>query len=353
MTGSMRGPAIMLSQFIGDRPPFDSLDGIVGWAASLGYRGIQLPIHDRRIFDVERAAFDDGYCEAVNATIAGRGIAISELAAHRAGQLLAVHPALDDAADVFAPPDVRGAPAARRAWADAALRRSIAACSRLGVRRLAVFSGALAWPYFYPWPPAPRGLVDTAFEELARRWRPLLDMADSADVDLCFELHPGEDLHDGATFDRFLALVGDHRRARILYDPSHMLLQHMDYVGFIDRYHARIAAFHVKDAEFVRSDRSGVYGGYLDWRDRPGRFRSAGDGQIDFKSVFSRLAHHGYEGWAVLEWECCLKHPQDGAREGAMFIADHIIRVSDRAFDAALRPPVDNAAIHRMLGLAR
>lgn len=353
MSGTMRGPAIMLSQFIGDRPPFDSLDGIAGWAASLGYRGIQLPVHDSRFIDVARAASDDHYCATVNATLAGHGLGISELAAHRAGQLMAVHPALDDAADVFAPSAQRGAPAARRKWAEAELRRAIAACARLGLKRLAVFSGALAWPYFYPWPPAPPGLIDAAFRELAMRWRPLLDAADAAAVDLCFELHPGEDLHDGATFERFLALVGDHRRARILYDPSHMLLQHMDYLGFIDRYHARIAAFHVKDAEFIRSDRAGVYGGYLDWRERPGRFRSPGDGQIDFKGIFSRLAHHGYDGWAVLEWECCLKHPEDGAREGAKFIADHIIRVSERAFDAPLRPTVDDAAIHRMLGLNR
>jgi hypothetical protein len=28
-----------------------------------------------------------------------------------------------------------------------------------------------------------------------------------------------------------------------------------------------------------------------------------------------------------------LKHPEEGAREGAIFIRDHIIRVTDKAFD--------------------
>ncbi len=348
---TINGPGLMLSQFISDQPPFNSLEAIASWAAGLGYKSFMVPIHDRRAIDVTRAAQDDRYAAEITATLSRHGIVISELSAHRAGQLLAVNPACDDVVDVFAPPELRGKPVARRAWAEAQLRAAIAACARLGVKRLATFSGALIWPYFYPWPPHPVGLIETAFAELARRWRPLLDLADANDVDLCFELHPGEDLHDGMTFDRFLALVDGHPRAKILFDPSHMLIQHMDYLGFIDRYHARIGAFHVKDAEFVKSDRAGVYGGFGDWLERPGRFRSLGDGQVDFRGIFSRLAAHDYDGWAVLEWECCLKHPEDGAREGARFITDHIIRVTDRNFDATLRASPDQAKLGRILGL--
>ena len=109
--------------------------------------------------------------------------------------------------------------------------------------------------------------------------------------------------------------------------------------------------FHVKDAVFRPDGRAGVYGGYQDWVDRPGRFRSLGDGQVDFKSIFSKLTQYGYRGWAVLEWECCLKHPEDGAREGAQFISDHIIRVADRAFDDFAAGEVDRAGNRRMLGL--
>ena len=107
----------------------------------------------------------------------------------------------------------------------------------------------------------------------------------------------------------------------------------MDYLAFLDLYHERVRAFHVKDAEFRPSGRSGVYGGYQDWIDRPGRFRSLGDGQIDFRQVFSKMAQYDYPGWAVVEWECCIKHPEAGAAEGAVFVRDHIIRVTDRAFD--------------------
>jgi sugar phosphate isomerase/epimerase len=349
---TIRGPGVMLSQFMGDTPPFDSFDGVVPWLAKFGYVGAQLPVHDSRLIDLERAANDDAYCRSLTERFARHGMVITELAAHRAGQLLAVNPAANEMVDVFAPPEMRGNPAKRSAWAEQTLRRAIDAAVRLGLTRLCTFSGAFAWPYFYPWPPPPPGLIDAAFAELARRWRPLLDHADRAGVDICFELHPGEDLHDGATFDRFLALVDGHRRTKILYDPSHMLMQHMDYLGFIDRYHARIGAFHVKDAEFVRSAASGVYGGYQDWVERPARFRNPGDGQVDFSGIFSRLSAHDYDGWAVLEWECCLKRKEDGAAEGAKFIAGHIIRVTEKPFDAALRRKVDPAALNRMLGIS-
>ena len=161
----------------------------------------------------------------------------------------------------------------------------------------------------------------------------LLDLFDEQGVDVCYEIHPGEDLHDGVTFERFLALVDNHPRCNILYDPSHMLLQQMDYLTFIDIFHARIKAFHVKDAEFRPSGRSGVYGGYQPWINRAGRFRSPGDGQIDFKGIFGKLTQYDYDGWAVLEWECCLKDGDTGASEGSEFIRRHIIPVAGRAFD--------------------
>ena len=347
---TIQGPALFIAQFIGPPPLFETLPAVAGFAAGLGFNALQLPIHDPRVIDAERLG-DDAYAGEIAATLEEAGLVASEVAAHRAGHLLAVHPAYDEAVDVLAPAAVRGDPAARQARAGQDLRRAIALAARLGANKVATFSGGLAWPYAYPYPPPPAGLVELAFETLARRWGPLLDAADAAGVDLCFEPHPGQDVHDGATFARFLEAVGGHPRAKLLYDPSHLRLQHMDYLGFIDRWHERIAAFHVKDAEFVPSAERGVHGGYGDWLDRPGRFRSPGDGDIDFRGVFSRLTRYGYDGWATLEWECCLKNALDGAAEGARFIADHIIRVADRPFDAGMRTAGRTAPVARMLGL--
>ncbi len=347
---TLKGPAIFLAQFLGDAPPFDTLDHLGAWAKSLGYEGVQLPTAPH-IVDLEKAAASQTYCDEILGTLKTHGLAITELSTHLQGQLVAVHPAYDALFDGFAPEAVRGRPAARSAWAIGQMHLAAQASERLGLTATATFSGALAWPYLYPWPQRPAGLVEEAFGELARRWRPILDQLDAHGVDAAFELHPGEDLHDGVTFERFLEAVGDHPRANILYDPSHFVLQQLDYLAFIDIYHARIKAVLVKDAEFRPNGRQGVYGGYSGWADRAGRFRSLGDGQVDFGAIFSKLAQHDFAGWAVLEWECALKHPEDGAREGAEFIRRHIIRVADRAFDDFAGSGVDRAAVRSLIGL--
>ena len=336
----MKGPAIFLAQFMGDKPPFNSLDTVLEWAASLGYKGIQIPTWDARCIDLEQAAESKTYCDELKGKFEKHGLEITELSTHLQGQLVAVHPAYDLMFDGFAPESKRNNPAARTEWAVNQLKCAAKASANLGLTSHATFSGALLWHTVYPWPQRPAGLVDAGFAELAKRWKPILDVFDEYGVNACYELHPGEDLHDGVTFERFLDAVGNHPRANILYDPSHFVLQQLDYLGFIDIYHERIKAFHVKDAEFIPSARSGVYGGYQGWVDRPGRFRSLGDGQVDFSGIFSRFAKYNYEGWAVLEWECCLKHPEDGAREGAPFITKHMIRKPEKAFDdfAAVAP---------------
>lgn len=347
----MKGPAIFLAQFADDTWPFNELSAITKWAASLGYKGIQIPTWDERLIDLERAASSKTYCDEVAGICRDAGLEITELSTHLQGQLVAAHPAYGEMFDSFAPEPIRGDEQKKAEWAAEQVKLAATASANFGLDAHATFPGALLWHTFYPWPQRPAGLVEEGFAELARRWEPLLDAFDEAGVDACFELHPGEDLHDGATFERFLDAVDGHARANILYDPSHFILQQLDYLQFIDIYHERIKAFHVKDAEFNPTGRAGVYGGYLDWKDRPGRFRSLGDGQIDFRAVFSKFAQYGFDGWAVLEWECCLKHPEQGAAEGAPFITDHMIRVTDKAFDDFAGSDADDERNRRILGL--
>ena len=349
---TLKGPAIFLAQFIGDAPPFDRLETMARWVSDLGYVGVQMPTGGAdSFFDLALAAESQTYCDDIAGLLAEHGLEITELSTHLQGQLVAVHPAYDALFDGFAPPALRGKPGERQAWAVGQVKAAAVASRRLGLKVHATFSGALAWPYLYPWPQRPAGLVEEAFAELGRRWKPILDVFEDNGVDVAYEIHPGEDLHDGATFERFLDEVGGHPRANILYDPSHLVLQQLDYLGYIDRYHERIKAFHVKDAEFRPTARSGVYGGYQGWLERPGRFRSLGDGQIDFKAIFSKLAQYDFDGWAVLEWECALKHPEQGAREGAPFIRDHIIQVTDKAFDDFAGGASDAGRNRRLLGL--
>ena len=349
---TVKGPGLFLAQFIGADAPFDNFENITRWAADCGYLGVQVPTGEPSMMDLDRAATSKDYCDELAGTAEASGVQISELSAHIQGQLVAVHPAYDVAFDGFAPEALRGNPSARQDWAVDQVMKTIDASANLGLDRMAAFSGALAWPYLYPWPQRPAGLVEAAFDELAKRWRPILDHAAEKGVKICYEIHPGEDLHDGASFEMFLDRVDQHASAMMLYDPSHYLLQQLDYLSNLDIYADRIGMFHVKDAEFRPDGRQGVYGGFQSWVDRAGRFRSPGDGQVDFGAIFSKLTTMGFDGWAVVEWECALKHPEDGAREGAAFTRDHIIRVTDHAFDDFAATGADHAANLRMLGLS-
>lgn len=346
-----KGPAIFLAQFAGDTAPYNDLASISRWAAGLGYKGVQIPTWDARLFDLKLAAESQAYCDQILGVLAENGLALTELSTHLQGQLVAVHPAYDSLFDSFAPKAVHGDPAARQAWAVEQLGFAARASKNLGLKAHATFSGALAWPYMYPWPQRPAGLVETAFAELAKRWRPILDIFDRNDVDLCYEVHPGEDLHDGDSFEMFLDLVDQHPRCNLLYDPSHFVLQQLDYLEYLDLYHSRIKMFHVKDAEFNPTGRQGVYGGFQPWIKRAGRFRSLGDGHVNFGAIFSKLTQYGFEGWAVMEWECCIKSAEQGAAEGAPFIAKHIIHAAERSFDDFADAHVDTSAIRQLLGI--
>lgn len=348
---TIKGPALFLAQFAGDAAPFNSFRSITKWAADIGYAGVQVPSWDARLIDLDKAAASRTYCDDLKGIAAENGVEITELSTHLQGQLVAVHPAYDTAFDGFAAPSVRGNPKARAEWAADQVKKALTASKNLGLTAQATFSGALAWPYLYPWPQRPAGLVEEAFDELARRWLPLLNHAEDCGVDLAYEIHPGEDLHDGISYEMFLERVGNHARANMLYDPSHYVLQHLNYLDHIDIYHERIRMFHVKDAELNPTGRQGVYGGFQSWVNRAGRFRSLGDGQVDFGGIFSKLAQYDFPGWAVVEWECCLKHPEDGAREGADFVKAHIIRVTEKAFDDFAGSGADRTANRRMLGL--
>jgi sugar phosphate isomerase/epimerase len=348
---TIQGPAIFLAQFVRDEPPFNSLEGLCKWAAGHGYKGIQIPTWESWLVDVHKAASSKDYCDELLGTVRRHGLEITELATHLQGQLLAVHPAYDALMDTFAPTEVHGKAKARTEWATTHMIATAKACQNLGLGQNVTFSGTLLWPYFFPWPQRPAGLVEEGFAEMARRWKPILDVHEEYGVDICFELHPVMDLHDGVTFERFVEATDNHPRACINYDPSHFILQQMDYLAFIDHYHERITAFHVKDAEYNANGKAGVYGSYAGWVDRPGRFRSTGDGQVDFPSVFSKLSQYGFGRWAVIEWECCIKDSEQGAREGAEYINQYIINVTERAFDDFAGGESDRNSNRKLLGL--
>lgn len=349
---TIKGPGIFLAQFLGDQPPFNDMKSICQWASDLGYKGVQIPTWDSRCIDLQKAAESKTYADELKGMLGEMGLEITELSTHLQGQLVAVHPAYDDLFDAFAPDEVKKNPKARTEWAVQQMQFAAKASQNLGLTACPSFSGALLWHTFHPWPQRPAGLVEEGFKELARRWTPILNAFDECGVDVAYEIHPGEDLFDGVTYELFLEHVQNHPRACLLYDPSHFVLQQLDYLTYIDHYHSRIKAFHVKDAEFNKTGKQGTFGGYQSWLHRAGRYRSLGDGQVDFKGIFSKLTQYGYGSWAVMEWECCIKSPEQGAREGAPFISSHIIQATEKAFDDFAGVAADEAFNKKLLGIS-
>jgi len=346
----IKGPAIFLAQFMRDDPPCDCLENIGPWVAGLGYKGIQIPGWDPRVIDIDKAAESKDYCDDYAGKLKDMGLEPTEVAAYLAGQVLAIHPAYETMFAGFHPPGLSGQ--ARTDWAAGELKKCILASKHFGIRNIPTLSGGFAWHTVYPWPQRPAGIIEEAFKELAMRWRPLLDLAHENGCVFGYELHPGSDVYDGATLEMFLDATDDHPAVCVNYDPSHFLLQQLDYLQFIQLYGDRLSGFHVKDAEFNPTGRVGVYGGYQSWAGRAGRFRSLGDGQVDFSRVFTLMAESGYDGWAVLEWECAVKSPEQGAAEGAPFIARHIIETTDVAFDDFAGGDSDVESNRQILGLS-
>ncbi|MBN2001435.1 sugar phosphate isomerase/epimerase [candidate division KSB1 bacterium] len=345
----IKGPGIFLAQFLRDEKPYDNLKNISKWVAGLGYKGVQIPTWDSRVIDLDKAAGSKSYCDEMKGMLAENGVEITELSAHLQGQVLAMNKVYEVAFEGFYPAGMRGKE--RTEWATDQLKKAVKASVNCGVNAVPVLAGGFAWHMVYPWPQRPEGLIDEAMKEMNRRWGPVLDFARDNGVDICYELHPGSDMFDGATYEMFLDVCGNHPAACLLYDPSHFVLQQLDYLHFIELYGDRIKAFHVKDAEFLPSGRTGVYSGYQPWATRAGRFRSLGDGQVNFKRIFTLLTEAGYTGWAVLEWECCIKSPEQGAKEGAPFIAEHIIETTDVAFDDFAGGTTDVEKNRKILGM--
>lgn len=346
---TIKGPAIFLAQFLGDEPPFNNLENIARWAARLGFVGVQIPTWDARVIDLNMAASSKAYCDELKGKLHDIGVEVVELASYLQGQVLAMHPAYEVMFQPFYPQGLQGD--AITDWATEQLKKTVKASVNMGTQHISVLSGGLAWLMMYPWPQRPEGIVEEAFDELARRWRPVLDLAEENGITFGYELHPGSDLFDGATYEMFLEKTDNHPAACLTFDASHLLLQQLDYLDFIKRYGDRIRAFHVKDAEFQPNGRVGVYGGFQPWQKRAGRFRSLGDGQVDFKRIFTLLTEMGYDGWAIMEWECCVKSPEQGAREGAPFIRQHIIESTQHAFDDFAGSKTDRNRNRKILGL--
>ncbi|OGJ72152.1 hypothetical protein A2424_05950 [Candidatus Peribacteria bacterium RIFOXYC1_FULL_54_13] len=323
-TTTLRGPSLFIAQGWGKKG-WSNLKECAQSAAALGYKGLQATLWTGGAIDTKLAAESKTYCDEQQGIATGEGCPIVELANHVEGQLMRCGTAYRPQFRAFAPEEMGDDWNAISQWAAYRMKLSASAARNFGFDRLAAFPGTSIFHTMYEWPQRPKGLVTAAFNALAAAWRPVFEHGDEVGVAYAFELHPMEDLMDGSTFNRFKRHTGNRKSAKILLDLSHRKVAAcpQDAMEQFIRNHAEdIAMFHVKDGEFIATAESDAYGSFLPWSERPGCFRSTGDGQIDYQRIFDLLGRELKLGlWATVEWEDCRgKGWTQGTREAVHFV---------------------------------
>ena len=314
----------------------------------MGYDGVELACWGDH-FDVDQGASSKSYIREKWDLLADHGLTCFSISSHLVGQ--AVCDPIDARHKSILPPDVWGdgepEGVRRRAAKKMALTAKAARAffnAKPGFakapHRIAVngFTGSSVWHSIYAFPPTSQEYWDAGFADFAKRWAPILDAFDKANVDFALEVHPTEIAFDIATAERALAAVKNHRRFGFNYDPSHLGYQGVDYVAFIRKFGPRIFHAHIKDAWWGHGDGSvGVFGGHTTFGDarRQWDFRSPGRGDINFEEVIVALNDVGYQGPLSVEWEDIRMDRIHGATEAAAFVRQIDFSPSAVAFDAA------------------
>ncbi|TSI15509.1 sugar phosphate isomerase/epimerase [Brevibacterium aurantiacum] len=307
-------------------------------AASWGYDGLEIACSGDHL-DLARADEDPAYLQSRLDVLDRYGLKVWAISNHLAGQAVC-----DDPIDfrhqaivrdyVWGDGDAEGV--RRRAAED--MKRAARVARKLGVDTVVGFTGSKIWPYVAMFPPVPAEVIDAGFEDFATRWNPILDVFDGEGVRFAHEVHPSEIAYDYWTTVRALECI-EHREAFGLnWDPSHLLWQGLDTIGFITDFADRIYHVDCKDTRLrPASGRSGILGSHLPWGDprRGWDFVSTGHGDMHWEDAFRALRSIGYTGPISIEWEDAGMDRLHGAAEAVVRIRELLWKKPDASFDAA------------------
>ncbi|QCI13513.1 sugar phosphate isomerase/epimerase [Pseudomonas putida] len=314
------------------------LEEVARRAAQWGYDGLEIACSGEHL-DVWRASEDPRYLNDRLDILKRHGLQVRAISNHLAGQAVC-----DDPIDFRHKNILRG-----RVWGDgqsegvrqrAAQEMKLTAqvARQLGVDTVVGFTGSSVWQYVAMFPPVPETVIEQGYEDFARRWNPILDVFDQEGVRFAHEVHPGEIAYDYWTSQRTLQAL-DHRKAfGFNWDPSHMLWQGLDPVGFITDFSDRIYHVDCKDTRLRRGNgRSGLLGSHLPWGDprRSWDFVSTGHGDVPWEDAFRALRSIGYQGPISIEWEDAGMDREHGAAEAVNFIRSLLWKLPESRFDAA------------------
>lgn len=307
-------------------------------AGEWGYDGLEIACWGDH-FDVRRAVDDPSYVEQRKEILAENGLGCWAISNHLHGQAVCDNPIdarhrgiLNDR--VWGDGDPEGV----RQRAAEEMKLTARAAQAFGVSTVTGFTGSSIWHYVAMFPPVPDELITAGYEDFARRWNPILDVFDECGVSFAHEVHPSEIAYDYWTTRLALEAIGHRDAFGLNFDPSHMVWQGLDYVGFLYEFRDRIRHVHCKDTKVNLNGRNGRLASHLPWADlrRGWDFISTGHGDTDFEGIFRMLNQIGYAGPVSVEWEDAGMDRLDGAPEALGFIREmNALRPPADAFDAA------------------
>jgi sugar phosphate isomerase/epimerase len=314
------------------------LEEVARRAAEWGYDGLELACSGEHL-DVWRAMEEPGYLDGRRAILDQYGLQLHAISAHLTGQAVCDDP-IDFRHQAIVRSRVWGAGDAegvrRRAAEEMRLTAQVA--RKLGVDTVVGFTGSKIWPYVAMFPPVPDSVIDAGYEDFAQRWNPILDVFDSEGVRFAHEVHPSEIAYDHWTSVRTLEAIGHRPAFGFNWDPSHMLWQGIDVVGFISDFADRIYHVDCKDTRLRRGNgRAGVLSSHLPWGDprRAWDFVSTGHGDVPWEDCFRALRSIGYSGPISIEWEDAGMERFHGAAEAVEFVRSLLWPLPDGRFDDA------------------
>lgn len=313
------------------------LEEVAEFAATTGYDGLELACAGDHL-DPVRAASDDHYVRDRLDLLGRHGLGLYAIANHATGQAVCDDP-IDQRHRSILRPRVwgDGDPEGVRRRAADEMALTARAARRLGVRTVVGFTGSSIWKYVAMFPPVTDEMIEHGWADLVTRWDPILEAFEREGVRFALEIHPGGMAYDHRTAVLALDALGHRSSFGFNWDPSHMMWQGVDPVGFIVDFADRIHHVDCKDTRVRPADgRAGILGSHLPWGDPSRRwdFVSVGHGDVPWEDSFRALRSVGYDGPISIEWEDAGMDRRHGAADALARVHSLLWPTSDRRFDA-------------------
>ena len=306
-------------------------------AGDWGYDGLEIASWGDHL-DVSRWD-DDKYVEERLEILQRNSLKVWAISNHLAGQAVCDDP-IDARHQAILPRRVwgDGEPEGVRRRAAEELKDTARMAARLGVRTVTGFTGSSIWKTVAMFPPVPAEMVAAGYRDFADRWNPIMDVFDEHGVRFALEVHPSEIAYDYWTTVRTLGAIGHRPAFGLNWDPSHMVWQQVDPVGFLVDFADRIYHVDCKDTKMQTGNgRNARLSSHLAWADprRGWDFVSVGLGDVPWGPCFRALNAIGYDGPISVEWEDAGMDRLRGAPDALEFVRRNAIEPSGQAFDAA------------------